>query len=201
MNNILTKTRKGFLMVTLFATLLSFANETSFYNVNVEANKTTLTLNYAKAGSALSIKDVAGSVLYSETIATTGSYKREFDLTFLPNGNYLFEVEKDLEIKEIPFTLTEGVANFNKNEEKLVYKPFVRVSNDIVYISKLAIDGEDLKVEIFYTEKNRSNSELVISEQFSNENSIQKAYKLEGLNNGSYEIVLHSANRTYIKNI
>ncbi|MDO6759834.1 hypothetical protein Q4566_06435 [Tamlana sp. 2_MG-2023] len=202
MNNIFTNTRKGFLMVTLFATMLSFANENDFYNINVEASKTTLTLNYAKEGSALSIKDLNGSVLYSETIKATGRYKREFDLSFLPNGDYKFEVDKDLQIKEIPFTLNSGVVTFNKNEEKLIYKPFIRVSGDLVYISKLALDGEDLKVDIYFTKNNnRSHSELVISENIKGDATIEKVYRLEDLNQGKYQVILHAADRRFEKNI
>ncbi|WP_067146834.1 hypothetical protein [Pseudotamlana agarivorans] len=199
MNNILTNTKKGLLIVALLISTLSFANENTLYSINVEANKTTLTLNYAKEGTALAIKDVSGSVLYSENINTTGRYKREFDLNFLPNGNYFFELVKDLEIKEIPFTLNSGVAEFN--EEKVVYKPFIRVVNNLVYISKLALDGEPLDVKIYFTEKNKFNSTLVVSEKLQSNDKIEKVYKLEGKDKGEYQIILHSANRSFEKKI
>ncbi|MBU2949791.1 hypothetical protein KO493_03655 [Tamlana agarivorans] len=201
MNNIFTNTKKGFLIVTLLVTMISFANENAFYNINVEANKTTLTLNYAKEGSALSIKDLNGSVLYSETIKATGRYKREFDLSFLPNGDYKFEVDKDLEIKEIPFSLKSGVAVFNKNKEKVVYKPFIRVSGDLVYISKLSLDDEPLDVKIYFTKNNSFDSQLIVSEKIQNKEKIEKIYKLESIAKGKFHIVLNSAGRTFEKNI
>ncbi|MDO6758890.1 hypothetical protein Q4566_01660 [Tamlana sp. 2_MG-2023] len=200
MNNILKNTRKGFLMLALFGTMASFADAPAD-GIIVEGNNTTLTLNYAKQGSAVSIKDTNGSVLYTETIETTGRYKKNFDLTFLPDGNYLFEVDKDLEINEIPFTLNSGVAVFNKNEEKVVYKPFLRVSNDLVYISKLNLDNEDLDVNIYFTKNNSMNSQLVVSEKIKSTNNIEKVYKLEDLGQGRYKIVLNSAGRTVEKNI
>ncbi|AUS05046.1 hypothetical protein [Pseudotamlana carrageenivorans] len=199
MNNILTNTKKGFLMVALLISTLSFANENAFYSINAEGNRTTLTLNYAKEGTALAIKDANGSVLYSETIKATGRYKRDFDLNFLPNGNYFFEINKDLEIKEIPFTLNAGVAKFNK--EKVVYKPFIRVENDLLYITKLAVDGEPLDVKIYFTEKNKHNSTLLVSEKLKSTDKIEKVYKLEGMNKGEFQIILHSGNRSFEKNI
>lgn len=199
MNNILTNTRKGLVIVALFISTLSFANETSIYSINVEASKTTLTLNYAKQGTALAIKDASGSVLYSETIKATGRYKKAFDLNFLPNGNYFFELDKDLEIKEIPFTLKSGVAKFN--EEKVVYKPFIRVEGDLVYVSKLAVDGEPLDVKIYFTEKHKFNATLVVADKLKANDKIEKLYKLTGKNKGEYQIILHSANRTFTKNI
>ncbi|MBU2951422.1 hypothetical protein KO493_12015 [Tamlana agarivorans] len=201
MNNILKNTKKGFLMIALFGTMVSFADVPAFYNVNVDANNTTLTLNYAKVGSSVSIKDVHGSILYTETIKMTGRYKKNFDLAFLPDGKYFFEVDKDLEIEEIPFTLNSGVAVFNKNDEKVVYKPFIRVSNDLVYISKLNFDNEDLNVNIYFTKNNSMNSELVVSETIKSDKNIQKIYKLKDLGKGSYNIVLNSAGRIVEKKI
>ncbi|KAB1066870.1 hypothetical protein F6U93_13535 [Tamlana haliotis] len=201
MKNIITNTRKGFLMVTLFATLLSFAKEATFYTVDVEAKKTTLTLDNAKEGSLLSLKNAAGKVICSETIKTTGKYTREFDLSFLSNGKYMFELEKDLEIKEIPFTVQSGVAAFNKYEEKTVYKPFIRVADDMLFISKLAIDGEPLDIEIVYTPRNGFNSHVVVSEKITDTEKIERAYKLSGINEGTYKVVLYTAHRKFEKEI
>ncbi|MBU2949790.1 hypothetical protein KO493_03650 [Tamlana agarivorans] len=201
MKNIFTNTKKGFLMVTLFATMLSFANENAFFSINVEANKTTLTLAHAKEGSLLSLKNAAGKVICSETIKTTGKYTREFNLAFLTNGNYMFEVDKDLEIKEIPFSIKSGVASFNKYKERTVYKPFIRVSNDMLYISKLALDGEPLDIEILYTRKNSFNSYVVVSEKLTDAEKIEKVYQLSGLKEGNYQVIVYTAHRKFEKNI
>ncbi|WP_067146832.1 hypothetical protein [Pseudotamlana agarivorans] len=201
MKNIITNTKKGFLLVALCVSMVSFANENSFYNVTVEANKTTLTINNVKEGSLLSLKDALGHVIASETIKTSGKYTREFDLSFLANGDYMFEVDKDLEIKEIPFAVKSGVALFNKNEEKVIYKPFIRVSGDIVFVSKLAIDGEPLDIEIIFTPKNSANSSVVVSETVKSKDKIERAYQLSGAKNGEYQVVLHTAGRRFEKKI
>ncbi|MBU2949789.1 hypothetical protein KO493_03645 [Tamlana agarivorans] len=201
MNNIFTHSKKGFLLVTLFVTMLSFANENPFYTVEVAAVKTTLTLNSVKEGSALSIKDNRGTVLYSEIIKVTGKYSRAFDLSFLPNGKYTFEVDKDLAIQEIPFRINAGNAFINKDKEKIVYKPFIRAVGDYVYINKLAIDGEPLEINIYFINKENKYEELILSEVASDASKIERTYKLKGLNLGNYKVVLYSANRTYEKTI
>ncbi|MBU2951423.1 hypothetical protein KO493_12020 [Tamlana agarivorans] len=201
MNNILKNTKKGFLMMALLGTMVSFADAPAPNNPNVDANNTTLTLNYAKEGSAVSIKDVYGVVHYKETVKTTGRYKKNFDLNFLPDGNYFFEVDKGLEIKEIPFTLNSGVAVFNKNEEKVIYKPYIRVVGDLVYISKLNLDNEGLDINIYFTKNNNMNSQLVVSETINSTTNIEKVYKLENIGRGSYSIVLNSDGRMVQKNI
>ncbi|QQY83142.1 hypothetical protein JJL45_03875 [Tamlana sp. s12] len=201
MKNIITNTKKGFLLVALCVSMVSFANENSFYNVTIEANKTTLTINNVKEGSLLSLKDALGHVIASETIKTSGKYTREFDLSFLANGDYMFEVDKDLEIKEIPFAVKSGVALFNKNEEKVIYKPFIRVSGDMVFVSKLAIDGEPLDVEIIFTPKNSGNSSVVVSETIKNKDKIERVYQLSGAKKGEYQVILYTAGRKFEKKI
>ncbi|MDO6759832.1 hypothetical protein Q4566_06425 [Tamlana sp. 2_MG-2023] len=201
MKHIFTHSRKGFLLVTLFVTMVSFASDNSFYSIDVAAKKTTLTISSVREGSSLSLKDNQGAILYSETIKVTGNYSREFDLTFLPNGKYMFELDKDLEIREIPFSISSGNAFFNKENEKVVYKPFIRVVGDHLYISKLAIDGEPLEIDIYFTNKENRYKELILSEIVSDETKIERAYKLDRLNLGNYEVVLHSADRAYEKTI
>ncbi|KJD31318.1 hypothetical protein PK35_15270, partial [Tamlana nanhaiensis] len=89
-------TKKGFLMVSMFATLLSFATEPAFLTFNKDAKKAILTLQKVKEGDQLTIIDNNGVVLYKEVIEKAGNYQKAFDLTALPDGNYVFELEKDL---------------------------------------------------------------------------------------------------------
>ncbi|MFI1772749.1 hypothetical protein, partial [Thalassobellus citreus] len=89
--------KKSILLVTVFTTMLSIANETP--NNNKKAYKeTALTINNVSEGNLLTIKDYNGIVLYKELISVSGTYKKGFDLTALPSGNYFFEVDKDMEI-------------------------------------------------------------------------------------------------------
>ena len=185
-------------MVTMFATLLSFANEVSFFTVKNDAKRTLISLN-VKEGNLLSIIDDNGVILYKELIQKTGIYTKGFDLTSLPNGEYIFELDKDLEINTIPFTVLSGNVVFNKEEEKLIYKPYIRVKDNLVYVTKLALNKEPLKVDIYFI--NSSNTELIHSEEIENTKNIQKLYKLTGSEKGNYRIVLQSEDRTFTKNI
>ena len=54
MKNAIKYSKKGIVMVTLFTTLLSFANENSFFNIKNDAKKTALTLKSVKEGNQLS---------------------------------------------------------------------------------------------------------------------------------------------------
>lgn len=199
MKNVIKHSKKGILMVTLFATLLSFANEASFYRIKNDAKRTSLTLRNVKKGNQLSIIDNHGVVLYKELIEQSGIYTKGFDLTSLPDGSYIFELDKDLEINKIPFTVTSNKVEFNKTGEKTIFKPYTRVKGNVVYVTKLALNEEPLKIEIYATGSH--GTELVFSEKIENTKNIQKAYRLPNLVKSNYKIVYYTDGRTFTSNI
>jgi len=109
MKNAITNSKKGILLVTMMFTLVSFANDASLFNIKNDSKKTALTLYNVKQGDLLTVKDITGLILYKETIQKTGTYDKGFDLTHLPDGNYIFELDKDFEITSIPFKIIEKV--------------------------------------------------------------------------------------------
>ena len=186
-------------MVTMFATILSFANEATLFNIKNEAKRTSLTLHNVKKGNLLSVKDTNGVILFKEYIQESGSYTKGFDLTALPNGAYIFELDKDLEINTIPFTVKSNIVLFEKEKEKTIFKPIVRINDYIVYVSKLSLNEEPLEIKIYF--KGLNSSELMFTETIENTKTIERIYKLEGLEFGSYKLVFHTEGRAFIKYI
>ncbi|WP_339893984.1 hypothetical protein [uncultured Algibacter sp.] len=199
MKNAIKHTKKGILMVTMFATILSFANEATLFNIKNEAKRTSLTLHNVKKGNLLSVKDTNGVILFKEYIQESGSYTKGFDLTALPNGAYIFELDKDLEINTIPFTVKSNIVLFEKENEKTIFKPLVRVNDDKLYVSKLSLNEEPLEIEIYF--EGLDGYELMHSETVDSTKTIERVYRLDGLNLGSYKIVCFTEGRKFIKNI
>ncbi|MDN3664783.1 hypothetical protein ACFFU1_00980 [Algibacter miyuki] len=193
MRNILKYAKKTLLTVTMLTALISNANE----KIAIEKKglvKTALTINNVKEGNLLSIKDVHGITLYKELISKSGTYRKGFDLTALPDGEYVFEVDKDLQIKTIPFTVSNNNVVFNKTKEVTEFKPFVKKQNNLVYITQLAPNYETLDISIYANYDGEF--QLIHSDKVENTQAIEKAYQLE---KGSYKIVLHSNNKEYTK--
>lgn len=186
-------------MVTMFATLLSFANGNSLFKVENDAKKTALTLYNVKQGNLLSVIDEKGVILYKETIQRNGVYNKGFDLTQLPDGSYFFELDKDLEISSIPFKVKDNTVVFDKENEKTIFKPFMRIKDDLVYITKLALDGIPLEIEIYFTEFDSEEYELIFKEKTERTLTIERIFKLEGLELGTYKIVFHSEGKEFTK--
>ncbi|MFV0565943.1 MAG: hypothetical protein ACK5NB_08940 [Flavobacteriaceae bacterium] len=192
MKHVIKTLKNSMLIVAVFTALTSSATETSPYSI--DDTKTALTLNNVKMGDVLSIKDENGEVLYTEHIKVSGTYKKGFDLTALPNGNYFFEVDKDVEVKIIPFTVTNKNVAFNKNKEYISYKPYVRQKGDMLFVSKLALDREPLQVHIYADGNN--GYELLLSEKLEGTQSLEKVYRLE---KGNYKLVLISNDKEFTK--
>ena len=178
-------------MVALLATVFGFAGEAKIL-VKKDSKKTALILNHVKKGNQISIKDNNGLVLYKELVETTGVYKKGFDLTSLPDGLYFFEVEKDLEVNTIPFTVNANDVTFNKADEETFFKPYVRQDKDFVFVTKLSPNLENVKISV-YTNHNED-FQLVHSENIEDLKILERIYKLE---KGNYKIVINSNNKEY----
>lgn len=201
MKNKTRKTRTGILMVAMLTTLLSFASDVKLFTIKNEAEKTELTLLKVKKGNLLSIKNNNGIVVFKESLKENDSYKKEFDLTVLPDGAYVFELDKGLTINIIPFNVKNNLVTFNKKKETTIYKPLVRVKDDTVYISKLALNGAPLKLEVYFTRFNSDNVELMFKKTLEDPEIIKGIYKLSGLGLGTYKIKMFTEGRTFTKYI
>lgn len=182
-------------MVTMMAALASFANTKEELTFKDDIKKTALILNNVKSGDLLTIKDYNGLILYKELISTAGVYKKGFDLSALPDGDYFFEVDKFIEIKTIPFTVKSNRTVFHKEKESSVFKPYIKHKDGSVLITKLAPKLEPLKIKI-YADYN-SEYTLIFSDVVENTKTIEKAYKLE--KGKDYKIEISSDSRTYTK--
>ncbi|MEW4922468.1 hypothetical protein [Algibacter sp. 2305UL17-15] len=199
MKNVIKHSKKGILMVTMFATLLSFANDASLFKIKNDAERTSLTLYNVKQGNLLSIKDTNGVILFKNYIQGSGTYTKSFDLTALPNGTYVFEIDKDLEINTIPFTVKSNNVLFDKEKGETIFKPMVRINDDMVYVSKLSLNEDPFEIEIYF--KGLNGSELMFAETIESTKTIERIYKLGGLDFGSYKLVFHTEGREFIKYI
>ncbi|WP_147677727.1 hypothetical protein [Algibacter pacificus] len=189
MKNIINNAKKLVIFTTICASLMVHAN-----TIKKEVIKTSLIVNNVKAGNQVTILDNNGSILYKEFIESNGIYKKGFDLTALPNGEYAFEINKDFEINTIPFSVNNNRVVFNKDKEETIFKPFIREKNNIVYISKLAPNYASLKIDVYANYNGVF--ELLHTDKVEHTQTIEKIYKLE---KGNYKITIHSDNKVYTK--
>lgn len=198
MKKVITHSICMLVLITNIAT--SFATNLSTTNKEKGDMEITLTLDNVKAGQQLSIKDENGLVFYKKTIEEEGFFSNKFDLTALPNGKYFFELEKDFQIKIIPFNVSFNKVTFDKDNEKTIFKPVVRVKGDHMYFSKLNLEKKDVKISIYQdSSKNSSGYDLIHTEDFKNMAKAERIYSLSETEQGNYKVVVKSSGREYVE--
>ena len=195
-----TAIRKSLVLVALLvAVTVSYGNEISGNTNNGKSVKTNVSFKNVKFGSILSIKDNNGLVLYKEAIKESGNYSKGFDLTTLPNGDYYFEMNKEIDISVIPFNVKASIVTFDKTAEKKYFKPRVHVINKKMFISKRSFDSnEEIEVRI-YSEKDDLAYAGKITEKKGN--TLGKIYDFSTSEKGIYTIVIKTNGRRFVENI
>ena len=189
-------TKKNLIILLMLVSFLSYANDER-ESFKEKEKVTNLNFKNVKLGSMLTIKDNKGLVLYKESIVKSGQYSKGFDLTALPNGDYYFELDTDFEIVVIPFDVVSNQVNFRKDEKSTIFKPFVRVKDNMVYVSRVSYIESPLEYKIYYSK----NNDLVLSEKFENEKQVNKIYDFSGSKEGDYLFVFKFEGRRYSKKI
>ncbi|HMC00838.1 MAG TPA: hypothetical protein VKN14_07370 [Flavobacteriaceae bacterium] len=191
--------KKSILLVIMFATMLSNANESKFIASKKELKKTSLTLKHVKEGQQLVIKDSNGLTLYKESIKESGTYYKGFDLTALPDGKYYFELDKDVEIQTIPFQVKSNSVTFEKEEEVSVFKPIIRVKGNRVLVSKLSLELKPMEIKFY--ELNSDGSHLLHSETIENTKIIERIYRISEKYKSTYKLIIKSEGREFVEYI
>ena len=195
--------KKGILLVTMLATMLSNASKPEMAEKNFKIENTTLSINNVKQGQQLIIKDSNGIVLYKEMIDRSGVYKKGFDLTSLPNGEYYFELDKDTEVQVIPFKVAMNKVEFLKEKETKFFKPVIRFKDNKILLSRLSFNQKPLEVKIYYEDNSYYSSDYLLlhTEKFKDTKVIERVYELDKSKKGSYKVVVKTEGREFTESI
>jgi hypothetical protein len=192
--------KKSILLVALTAASLGYANETTPLVFKKDLIKTSLVLKHVNVGELISIKDNSGLILYKEIIKNSETYSKGFDLTALPDGNYFFELDGNVEIKTIPFIVKSNHVVFDNTKETSVYKPVTELDENLLLISKSSDNLDSMKIELYY-EGYSGNFELINSETIENTKFIKRIYRLSDNKKGKYKIVYYTSDKEFTKHI
>lgn len=175
--------------------MIGYGSEGSTFSKKYDIEKTIISFNNIKKGQQLIIKDYSGVILYSEVLEEIGTYIKKFDFSALPSGNYVMELNKDMKIIVTPIKIENDKVEIFSDKEVVLYKPIVRSNGSKVYLSRLSMSGQPLKVKIYYDGDN--NEELIYSEKFKNQNIIERIYALDERLKGLYKIIVSTEGRTF----
>lgn len=183
-------TMKNIILIALMlTTLTSYA--TKLTTTSPGENVTTVEFTNVKKGHLLSIKDASDITLYSEQVASSGTYTQYFDLTSLDNGNYNIELNKDSEILIKSFQVQNSVVTFFS--EETFFKPVAALRSNQLFVSQLTTSEETLEISIYY------NNELIHEEQLSSNRVLNRIFQLSQDKKGDYVAIMKTGDRTFYK--
>jgi len=139
------------------------------------------------------IKNITGKIIYEKPVNITSI--QDIDFSYLQNGYYTLEINKDFQIEIKPFTIISGKAIFHPKAEKKVFKPVIRFNKNKILISKLNFEAYSMKVDIYYED------EIILSDVIEGKQLIQKIYRLLENKKGDYKIVTKVNDRIYTRKI
>lgn len=189
------------LFVVFFgATLIGHANQNPILISYNEDKFIELTLHRVKPGNLLSIKDKEGFKLYKAPITGSGTIKKEFDLSTLPNGSYIIELDMQMAIIIFPFVLNDKDAVFEEDDSQTIFKPLTKIKNGHLMVSQLTMDMATLEIKIFREVEDTVNDfELLLSEEIKNTRNINRIYKLSKYEKGKFKVVFNTEGQQFVK--
>ncbi|REE80635.1 putative secreted protein (Por secretion system target) [Lutibacter oceani] len=189
--------KRSLLIITFFTVSISMANNNDpGIKVNLIENKLIqLTLSGDSDVFEISVRDNYGVLLHKENLQSDNNSKK-YDLANLPNGNYFMEIESSTKIKVIPFKVSAKSVALKNDDEIIHFKPTIRKTEDIVYVSMLALNNEKLEVLLY-----DMNNNLLYSETLQDKEILERKLNLMNLKSGSYSMILRSNGKAFYETI
>ncbi|WP_458628115.1 hypothetical protein [Winogradskyella sp. PC D3.3] len=182
-------------MKTFFKNILVLAvvlgTYTGYANTTL---KDTPSSKILSKGDFISVSDAHGQVVYSGRINYNGSMKNLYDFSQLKDGIYTVEVNKDFEIDINSIQVKGNSVTFLETSNKKIFKPVFRSEDSKLFISKLAIDTNEMVVELYFE------NDLIHTEKVKGDEIINRIYKLDQNLRGNYTAIIRANGRVFVEN-
>tara|TARA_R110001583_G_scaffold8413_6_gene40206 strand:+ start:2314 stop:2904 length:591 start_codon:yes stop_codon:yes gene_type:complete len=189
--------KSSLLIFAILITNVSFAKDVdpSFKIKLIETKLIHLTMNGNGKLVEVSVKDSNGEIIYSEK-SENFDISKKYDLKLLPKGSYFMEIESPTKIKVIPFKVLFKTIDLKEEDEVTYYKPTVRKEGTDVFISKLALNNENLEIFLYDVDSN-----ILFTEKLEGNAILKRKLNLMNLNSGDYNLVLRSNGKIFYETI
>jgi hypothetical protein len=185
MKKMKTILRKILVAVLMLGTYTGYANET----LKVESTNNSRTKR-----NHISVYNDKGQVIYSGRINYKGNPTSLFDFMQLENGIYTIEINKDFVIEIHSIVVKNHIAKLLKDSTEKIFKPVFRLEDSRVLISKLALDTDEMTVELYYQ------NELIYTDNIKGKEILNRVYKLDETLRGDYTAIIKSNDRAFVEN-
>lgn len=132
-------------------------------------------------------------VYYKQSNKPLTDYQKIFDFARLDAGSYVFTLKvNDTRLSKNFSVNSKGI---NVGASKLRFDPFFKYENNVLKLSYLNFDQNNMKL-YFY-----NNEGLVHESKLGNDFAISSGYDLSNLEDGDYSVILSSFNNEFTYNL
>jgi len=130
-------------------------------------------------------------VIFSDVIYTSERKSKKYDLSKLPIGNYVVEVNDLMKIERLSLTVTSKGVEFANEESNITYKPTLWLNeNNTVDFNLLALQ-KDVKISI------SNGDEVLLEERITGENSVGRRFNLNQFAGQDVTVNVYHAGETF----
>ena len=178
-----------------FTILVSLANYATENNIStpIDGKKVKVEFIAVRKGQVLSIKNANSIIMYSDVIEMAGNYARTFDLTGLENGKYKIELEKNFETIIKPFLVKNRLVTFLPEENKTIFKPVIRIEDNLLLISKISLENQPVKITLYYK------GDVIYTENTRDGKILNRVFRLLKNKKGNYTVAISANEKKYSK--
>jgi YbbR domain-containing protein len=174
--------------------LVAFATAVEKPKMNViplESDRAVVALsNENPAYFEINVKARNGStVYYKQSNKKLTDYSKVFDFSDLEDGTY--EISMKVNDTKIKREIEIEDNKINVGDAKISYDPYVCVSGNILKVSFLNFDKENIDLQIY------NNEGLVYRSNIGNEFTVNTGYDISNLEAGNYEVVVSADSDSY----
>lgn len=138
----------------------------------------------------VTLKSEAGTVVYySRTKRPTADYRKIFDFSDIADGKYELEFRTGGTLVKRTIDIENEMIRVGESEMR--YDPYIRVDDDVLKLSYLNFDQEELKVYLL------RNNNVVFETSLGNDFNVARGFDLSKLVRGDYQLVVSAGGNDY----
>jgi len=182
---------------TMFAASATYANDgINTLNVKSEDAKTIrFSINEASDVN-LSIRELNNQILFEEKIHSSGAASKSYDLSALPNGEYLLNVESDARLATYTIVIAKNKAIVSAPKITELLKPVFTKNESMLTLSLDNAEKGPIEVQIL----NEYNDELY-KETFTDKAKLVKKFNLAKTYGKEVTFLVKSNKQEFVKTI
>jgi len=187
--------RKSLVVAILLIAFIVKANTVvPNYNVIVAGSKlVNLTLLNTDGTTSIKFIDKYGATLHKEVLKGINNSKK-YDLSTLPVGNYMIELNANSKTIQYPVEVTE--KNVTIKGGILKRKPSFSIEDNKVIVTRFSEENQTMKIAVY-----DSNSNVIYADTMEGKLNVGKILNFSKLKEGYYKVVVKSDGKLFKKEI